>query len=93
VGSLISKKTMTLCLPGYNTDASPTHIGISQGSPLSLIFFLFDYANIVDGWNQHTSPSSGIGYIDDVNSLAFGKTIEENCRTLQTVHELCLEWA
>jgi hypothetical protein len=28
-----------------------------------------------------------------VNALAFGKLIEENCRTLQTVHEKCLEWA
>jgi hypothetical protein len=28
-----------------------------------------------------------------VNALAFGKSTEENCITLQTVHEQCLEWA
>jgi hypothetical protein len=28
-----------------------------------------------------------------VNALAFGKTIEENCRTLQNVYKRCLEWA
>ncbi len=30
---------------------------------------------------------------DDVNTLAFGKSTEANCRTLQTIHEWCLEWA
>jgi hypothetical protein len=28
VRSVISKRTTTLCLPGYNTDAFPTHTGI-----------------------------------------------------------------
>ncbi len=93
MGSFISKRTTTLCLPGYNTNAFPTHTGIPQGSPLSLILFLFYNANLVDTCNQHTTPSSGIGFVDNVNPLAFGKMTEEKCRTLQTVHEHCLEWA
>jgi hypothetical protein len=28
-----------------------------------------------------------------VNALAFGRSTEENCRTLQTVDKKCLEWA
>ncbi len=79
MGSFISKKSTTLCLPGYNTDAFPTHTGIPQGSPLSLILFLFYNANFVNACNQHTSPSSGLGSVDDVNTLAFGKTTEQNC--------------
>ncbi len=82
-----------MCLPGYNTNAFSTHTGIPQGSPLSPILFLFYNANLVDICNPPTLPASGIGFVDDVNALAFGKSTEKNCRTLQTVHERCLDWA
>jgi hypothetical protein len=91
VGSFISNRTTTLCLPGYNTDAFPTHTGIPQGSPLSPILFLFYNANLVEICNPSTLPASGTSFVDEVNALAFGKSTEENCRTLQTVHEWCLE--
>jgi hypothetical protein len=93
VGSFISNQTTTLCLPGYNTDAFATPTGIPQGSPLSPIHFLFYNANLVEICNPPTLPASGTGFVDDVNALAFGRSTEENCRTLQTVHERCLEWA
>jgi hypothetical protein len=38
-------------------------------------------------------PVFGTSIVDDVNDLSFGKLIEKNCRTLQTVHKRCLEWA
>jgi hypothetical protein len=93
VGSFISNRTTTLCLPGCNTNAFSTHTGIPLGSPLSPIFFLFYNTNLVDICNPPTLPASGTGFVDDVNALAFGKSTEENCRTLQTVHERCLDWA
>jgi hypothetical protein len=68
-------------------------MGISQGSTLSPILFLFYNANLVETSNPPTLPASGTGFADDMNALAFGKSTEENCRTLQTVHERCLEWA
>jgi hypothetical protein len=92
VGSFISNQTTTLCLPGYNTDAFPTHTGIPQGSPLLPILFLFYNANLVEICNPLILPASRTGFVDDVNTLAFGKSTEKNCRTLQTVHERCLEW-
>jgi hypothetical protein len=55
------------------------------------IFFLFYNANLIDACHLPTSLSSGIGFVDDVNALAFGKTTEDNCRTLQGLHERCLE--
>jgi hypothetical protein len=93
VGSFISNRTTTLCLPGNNTVAFPTHTGIPQGSPLSPILFLVYNADLVEICNPLTLPASGTGFVDNVNALAFGKLTEENCRTLQTVHEGCLEWA
>ena len=34
-----------------------------------------------------------IGYADDVNMLVYGKRTEDNCRTLERAHEVCVEWA
>jgi hypothetical protein len=34
-----------------------------------------------------------IGFVDDVNLLAYGPTSEANCANLRQVHEQCLEWA
>jgi hypothetical protein len=93
VGSFISNRITTMRLPGYNTDSFSTHMGIPQGLPLSLILFLFYNANLVKACNPQTLPESGISFVDDVKALALGKSTEENCRTLQTVHERCLEWA
>jgi hypothetical protein len=93
VGSFISNRTTTLCLPGYNTDAFPTHTGISEGSPLTPNMFLFYNANLVEICNPPTLPASGTSFVDNVNTLAFGKSTEENCKMLQTVRERCLEWA
>ncbi len=59
VGSFISNTTTTLCLPGYNTDAFPTHMGIPQGSSLSPILFLFYNANLVEACNPRLSQLLG----------------------------------
>jgi hypothetical protein len=93
VGSFISNRTTTLCLPEYNTNAFSTHSGIHQNTPLSPIFFLFYNANLVDICNPLTLPATEIGSADNVNALAFDQTIKENCRTQQTFHERSLDWA
>ncbi len=93
VGSFISNRTMTLCMPGHNTDAFSMHMGIPQGSPLSPILFLFYYGNVVEICNPPTLPASENGIVDVMKALVFGKSTLENCRMLQTVYELCLEWA
>jgi hypothetical protein len=49
------------------------HTGIPQGSPLLPILFLFYHANLVVICNPPTLPASGIGFVDDVITLAFGK--------------------
>jgi hypothetical protein len=73
VGSFIRNRTMTLSLPGYNTDTFPTHTGIPQDTPLSLIFILFYNANLVDACKLRTFPTSGICFVDDVNASAFAR--------------------
>jgi hypothetical protein len=80
-------------MPGYNTDAFLTYTGIPQSSPHLTILFMFNNANLLDACNSHTLPGFGISFVYDVNELAFSKTTDENCRTLQSIHKRCLEWA
>jgi hypothetical protein len=70
---LYQHRTTTLCLPGYNTDALPTHTGIPPGSPLSLILFLFYTTNLVNACNLPTLPTSKMGFVDDVNAFPFAR--------------------
>ncbi len=84
---------MTLCLPGYNTNALPTHTSMPDGSYLSLILSLFYNANLVDACNLTTTPLSGISFVDNMNSLAFCKMTDDSSRMLQSIHICWLEWA
>jgi hypothetical protein len=68
-------------------------MGITPGSPLSLILFLFSNANLVEICYPPTLPVSRTSFVNNVNALALGKSTEEYCRMLQTVHERCLDWA
>jgi hypothetical protein len=34
-----------------------------------------------------------IGFADDVNILAIGKTTKETCEKLERVHHICIDWA
>jgi hypothetical protein len=84
---------MTECLPGNKTNAFPTHTIIAQCSPLSPIYFLFYSTDLVGACNIPTAPASGIGFVDEVNALAFSQSTGDCCRTLQSLHEHFLEWA
>ncbi len=66
VGSFISNRTTTLCLPGYNTDCFSPHSGIYQWSQLSPILFLFYNANLINACKPPTPPVSGTSFMDNV---------------------------
>jgi hypothetical protein len=34
-----------------------------------------------------------MGFVDDSNILAFGESIEANCKKLEAAHNKCLSWA
>lgn len=67
--------------------------GIPQGSPISPILFLFFNADLVELCSRRTCRVSGLGFVDNVNILAYGTSTEGNCQLLERVHRDCLSWA
>lgn len=55
--------------------------------------FLFYNAPLLEALNQLSPQRSAIGFADDINLLTFSKSTAENCTTLESTHERCLEWA
>jgi hypothetical protein len=93
VGSFISNRTLTLCLPGYNANAFPTQTGLPQGSPLLLICFLSYNVYHLDAQNFLTLLYSGTSFVNNVSTVVFGKITQDNYTLPQSFHERCLEWA
>jgi hypothetical protein len=55
--------------------------------PLSLILFLFYNGPLLEALNLPDLRLSAIGFADDINLLAYGKTTRETYATLETAHE------
>lgn len=67
--------------------------GIPQGSPISPILYLFYNADLLDICERPGSKTSGMGFVDNVNILAYSTSTEENCRTFENIHRKCIQWA
>lgn len=89
----ITDRKTTLVIQGTETDVFPVPAGVLQGSPLSPVLFLFYNSELLDLCNRPKEGLSAIGFADDVNMLAYGRSTEGNCRILETGHARCLDWA
>jgi hypothetical protein len=76
IGNFISKRTMTLYLPGHNIDAFPTTTCTIQGALLSPIIFLLNIASFIIVCNSLTISPSRTGFVDNLKTMAYGKPIE-----------------
>lgn len=89
IRSFLKDRTTTLALLGEMSASSPMHTGTPQGSPLSPILYLFYNADLLKITNRAGMCVSSIGFVDDINLLAYGRSREENCRTLERLHVKC----
>ena len=93
VESFMTGRTTTLAFGGRESEPIDIPAGIPQGSPISPILFLFYNMELLEICNPSETPVQGMGFVDDVNLLAYGRTAEANCANLRRVHDQCLQWA
>jgi hypothetical protein len=65
-----------------------------RSARLSSLSYSFPFYNtdLIDVCNSPDLPATGIGFVDDANVLAFGKSTEETCSVLKEIHSCCLTW-
>jgi hypothetical protein len=66
---------------------------ISQRFSFSLILYLFYNADLLKIINKLDIAAFDLRFVDDVNILAYEKSIENNCKSLKIIHRAYEKWA
>jgi hypothetical protein len=66
---------------------------ISQKFSFSFIFYLFYNADLLKIINKLNIAAFDLRFVNDVNILAYEKSIENNCKSLRIIHRICEKWA
>ena len=82
--SFCDKHSTTLVFDASESCSIPIHCGVSQGSPLSPILFLFYISELHETVHTPSSGVSALGFADDTNLLAFGHSLKSNLLKLKT---------
>lgn len=93
VNSFMLKRWTTLAFDDQETDDFLLPGGVPQGSPISPILFLFHNAELIGECGKYDSRLDRIGFVDDMNMVAFGRSTEDNCRRLERSHDRYMDWA
>ena len=92
-GAFMKDRETTLLIHGKESDPIRIPAGVPQGSALSVILFLFYNTELLDICENDKLKTTGIGFVDDANLVAFGRNTEETCLALEKVHEKIMVWA
>lgn len=92
IESFLSGRTSKLHFDNKDSDFVPVQSGVPQGSPLSPILFILFIATLYEELKQ-VQKTTVVGFADDTNILAFGRTTDETVETLQSAWTICEEWA
>jgi Reverse transcriptase (RNA-dependent DNA polymerase) len=93
ITNFLTDRKVKVRVTGYTQPLSTVHIGIPQGSPLSLILYLFYNADLLESLENKGLCTSAAGFVDDVNILTYGLSIRRNCEVLKRIHLACETWA
>ena len=92
IASFLEDRSTVISFDTFRSEAYKTTTGIPQGSPLSLILYLFYNADLVEICNQEPNTVAP-GYVDDVAILRWGSSIEETCNGLTETMQKANAWA
>ena len=87
----LTDRVAILHFDGKPTGDIPVTTGVLQGSPLSLVLFILYIASLYKALKQEHLLISIVGFTDDTNLMAFGKTPEANARQLERAWKTCLQ--
>ncbi|GAA6026427.1 hypothetical protein JCM10207_004470, partial [Rhodosporidiobolus poonsookiae] len=91
VEAFMMGRSCWLRVDGKDGDEVEWGSGPPQGSPLSPFLFLFYNAGVVEACAS--APSAGCGWIDDLNLLAWGRTVEAAVSMLQARTPALEKWS
>ena len=91
VRAFATNRRTTLVIQGHETEVLSITDGVPQGSPLSPILFLFYNSGLLELCQRPKEGLSVVGFLDDVNILAYSSSTENNYRMLEACHSKCLE--
>ena len=86
IGNFLTGRSTIFCINKYTTEKISISIGISQGSPLLLILFLFYNAPLLEDLEKIRSISVAV-FVDDITILVEKKTYKKNFTVLHNLHE------
>jgi len=89
----LQNRSASLHFDGRSTEPFPIYAGVPQGSPLSPILFVLYISSLYEVLKEKHPHLSLVGFADDTNLLAFGKTPEANIGQLEAAWQTCLMWA
>ncbi len=75
------------------SDMREVNANISQRFLISSILFLFFNASLIEKCEALRIKIKVFNFVNDINILAYDKFIEEICRILSRVHDICTKWA
>ena len=79
----------------FNKQTSDMHeinANISQKSFISSILFLFFNASLIEKYEALRIKIEVFNFVNDINILTYNRFIEEICRTLSRMHDVCVKW-
>ncbi len=90
--SFLENRETLLRFDEQTSDMCKINADILQRFLILLILFLFFNASLIEKCKALKIKIKVLDFINDINILAYDRFIEEICRTLSRMHDVCVKW-